>query len=142
MASGKVYIVSSPSLAQAVFRSKTLSFAPFAVEFVSRLDGLSAHAKQVYAQGLHTTVMDLFAVTMSGLPRKRMAANALQEVTNLLPNRASEVNYAQDGKAVRVPVNDLWIWIRDIMTMATTSAMLGKTHNPWAKDPSLVEAYW
>lgn len=142
VAFGKVYVVGSPSLAQAVFRSKKLSFAPFVVEFVERLD-LSQPAKQAYATGLHTHVMQAFATNMSGIPRKKMSAIGLQEVVRLLPGRPSHVAHEKDKNSEKkTPVNNLWNWLRGIMTIATTSSLLGKTNNPWIKDPSLVEAYW
>lgn len=143
VAFGKVYVVGSPSLAQAVFRSKSLSFAPFVIEFVDWMEDLSQPAKKAYAQGLHTRVMKMFAAKMNGSSRKRMAAIALQQLARLLPGRPSETAHDQDDKNKgRAPVNNLWTWLRDIMTIATTSSLLGKTNNPWIKDPSLVEAYW
>ncbi|KAF7155506.1 hypothetical protein CNMCM6106_004652 [Aspergillus hiratsukae] len=138
---GKAYVVSSPSFAQAVFRNKALSFAPFVVEFVHRMEDLSAPAKRAYAEGLHTQVMQLFAARMNGSARKKMAAVALQELARLLPHhRLSEGDIA--GSPSNSPVQDLWLWLRTIMTVSTTSSLLGTTNNPWIKDHSLVESYW
>jgi hypothetical protein len=138
---GKVYVVSSPSFAQAVFRNKTLSFAPFVVEFVHRMEDLSMPAKQAYAEGLHTSVMQLFAARMNGSARKRMATIALQELIRILPDRSPSKGDTTDN-FYDSPTQDLWLWIRAIMTISTTSSLLGKEHNPWIKDPSLVDTYW
>lgn len=127
---------------QDVFRNRNLSFAPFVVEFVYRMKSLSPHAKQAYAQELHTRVMRLFAAKLNGSARKRMVTVALEELARLLPDNPSNTARGQGDKNKRDPVNDLWIWIRDLMTFATTSSLLGKRNNPWIKDPSLVEAYW
>lgn len=138
---GKVYVVNSPSFAQAVFRNKSLSFAPFVVEFVHRMDDLSISAKKAYAEGLHTSVMQLFAARMNGSARKRMAAMTLQELNKLLPHHRLSVGDMAES-CNNTPVQDLWIWLRAIMTISTTSSLLGKKNNPWIKDPSLVESYW
>lgn len=141
---GKVYVVGSPSLAQAIFRNKNLSFAPFVVEFVHRMEDLSDSAKQAYAEGLHGSVMKLFAARMNGSARKKMAVVALQELVRLLPGDRgmpqSEMSESSTGPVEQD--HDLWIWLRDIMTVVTSSSLLGKDNNPWVKDPSLVKAYW
>lgn len=138
---GKVYVVSSPSFAQAVFRNRSLSFAPFVVEFVHRMEDLSVSAKQAYSEGLHTSVMQLFATRMNGSARKRMTAIALQELAKLLPHhRLPEGDMAESCNDT--PVQDLWLWLRAIMTISTTSSLLGKENNPWIINPSLVESYW
>jgi hypothetical protein len=105
------------------------------------MDDLSASAKQAYAEGLHTSVMQLFAARMNGSAPKRMVAIALQEVAKLLPcHRLSEGDMTESCN--NTPVQDLWLWLRTIITISTTSSLLGKENNPWIKDPSLVESYW
>lgn len=108
------------------------------VEFVGRIDELSPYAKQAYAEGLHTRVMQVFASTMSGRPLKIMSSNALNEVARLL---AASVPVTQHQKSSPA-VHDLWLLLRDVVTVAATSSLLGKKNNPWNKDRSLIEAYW
>jgi hypothetical protein len=134
MLRGKVYVINSPDLAQAAFCSQSLSFAPFVTEFVDRIDELSPSAKAAYSErGLHSGLMKIFAATMAGDSAKSMSAVALGEFCRLLPG---------SDTVTGIDVPDLWIWIRDIMTISTTSILLGTKHNPWIKDPSLIETYW
>jgi hypothetical protein len=130
--------VSSPSYAQAIFKNKNLSFSPFVVEFVGRIDELSLSAKQAYAEGLQTHVMQVFASTMSGRPLKVMSANALNEVARLLAVSTPVGEHQTPSSAD----HDLWLLLRDVITIAATSALLGKKNNPWNMDRSLIEAYW
>jgi hypothetical protein len=138
---GKVYVVNSPSFVQAVFRNKNLSFAPFVVEFVHRMDDLSAPAKQAYAEGLHTSVIQLFASRMNGTRWKRMAATFIQELARLLRKicESGNVGIVDEGA---ISTDNLWLWLRTVLTISTTSSLLGEEHNPWRLDPSLVESYW
>ena len=138
---GKVYVINSPSFAQAVFRNKNLSFAPFVVEFVHRMDDLSAKAKQAYAEGLHTSVMQLFASRMNGVRRKRMAATALRELARLLP-QSCESGYVDNTDDESIPTENLWLWLRAVLTVSTTSSLLGEEHTPWRQNPYLVASYW
>ena len=130
--------MSSPNYAQAIFKNKNLSFSPFVVEFVGRIDELSPSAKQAYAEGLHTRVMQVFTSTMSGRPLKVMSANALNEVARLLAV-STPVGENQTPSSAD---HDLWLLLRDVITIAATSSLLGKNNNPWNKDRSLIEAYW
>ncbi|CAK4034141.1 cytochrome P450 [Lecanosticta acicola] len=135
----KAYVLGSPSTVQAAFRSKAISFAPFAVDFVSRMDVLSPEAKKAYAEGLHEAVIQTFSSTMSGSSLRRMNAVALQEVARLLPDPFAA---SADRLSNALEVQDIWSWLRSVMTISTTSSLFGEQNNPWVKDPSLVETYW
>lgn len=108
------------------------------VEFVGRIDELSPSAKHAYGDGLHTRVMQVFASTMSGRPLRMMSTNALNEVASLLGTTLPPVGHQAPSTAT----HDLWLLLRDVVTVAATSSLLGKKNNPWNKDRSLIEAYW
>ncbi|KEQ78829.1 cytochrome P450 [Aureobasidium pullulans EXF-150] len=139
---GKAYVVGCPSTIQASFRNRDISFAPFAIEFVDRMDVLSQAAKKAYAEGLHETVIKTFHSTMNGASLRKMNVVALQEVARLLPGGATEPADPQTGcQTTSVQVEDVWVWLRDIMTISTTTALFGKKNSPWLKHPSLVKTY-
>ncbi|THY99138.1 cytochrome P450 [Aureobasidium pullulans] len=140
---GKAYVVGCPSTIQASFRNRDISFAPFAIEFVDRMDVLSQAAKKAYAEGLHEAVIKTFHSTMNGASLRKMNVVALQEVARLLPGGATEPADPQTGcQTTSVQVEDVWVWLRDIMTISTTTALFGKKNSPWLKHPSLVKTYW
>lgn len=64
---------------------------------------------------------------------------------NLLAVNSAAVQVVVDSlngipaKGKEVP--DLFLWTRDLLTMAGTTSLLG-SKNPWKKDAKLCEAYW
>ncbi|KAI0582960.1 Cytochrome P450 [Pyrenophora tritici-repentis] len=137
----KAYLVNSPLFAQDIFRKKSVSMIPLVIEFIGRLRELSEPAKKAYADGLRSKVIHLFAARLTGSERKKMAAAALQELTGLLPQTLRSESGGPDMGRDAV-VQDLWLWMRSIMTITTTSSLMGKGNNPWSKDVSLVDTYW
>ncbi|EDU45700.1 conserved hypothetical protein [Pyrenophora tritici-repentis Pt-1C-BFP] len=137
----KAYLVNSPLFAQDIFRKKSVSMIPLVIEFIGRLRELSEPAKKAYADGLRSKVIHLFAARLTGSERKKMAAAALQELTGLLPQTLRSESGGPDMGRDAV-VQDLWLWMRSIMTITTTSSLMGKENNPWSKDVSLVDTYW
>ncbi|KAI1808931.1 cytochrome P450 [Daldinia bambusicola] len=126
----KVYVINSPTLVQAAFANRRLSFMPFVVDFVRRMDELSPSARGIYAD-IHPQVMQSISTHMTGKQLKRMNSVQLKEFLPYLP---------EDG--VVLEVENLWFWLRDILTVGTTSMLFGARDNPWKKHPSLVKAYW
>ncbi|KAI1466125.1 cytochrome P450 [Daldinia caldariorum] len=126
----KVYVINSPTLVQAAFANRRLSFMPFVVDFVKRMDELSPSARGIYAE-IHPQVMQSISTHMTGKQLKRKNSVQLKEFFPYLP---------EDGVALEV--DNLWFWLRDILTVGTTSMLFGPKDNPWKKHPSLVKAYW
>ncbi|KAJ6789190.1 hypothetical protein PWT90_05911 [Aphanocladium album] len=127
----KVYVINSPSLVQAAFANPNLSFGPFVKDFVARMDELSPAARKAYSEeGIHSSVMQIFSTYMTGTPLKRMKAVMLKELIQTLP---------ESGPGLEL--DSLWIWLRNALSVGTTSMLLGQKHNPF-KDMALVEAYW
>jgi len=138
---GKAYVVRSPLFAQGTFRNKSVSMSPLVDDFVSRIEGLSEPAKKAYREGLVPKVIHLFAPNLTGSERKRMATTALQEFIRQLPEPCRSEG-DRPGMCNGVQTQDLWLWVRSITTIATTSSLMGKENNPWNKDPSLVQYFW
>lgn len=140
MMGGKIYVINSPQLVQAAFKnSKGISFIPIVNEYISRIHELSPSARQNYTQdGMHERMMQIFTSTMAGGSLRQMNVVAVKEIYRMFEdNHGTKVQ----GTTVK-EVESLWKWVRDMMTMITTTTFLGAEHNPWRNDPSLVEAYW
>ncbi|KAI2623105.1 cytochrome P450 [Hypoxylon sp. NC1633] len=126
----KIYVINSPDLVQSAFANKNLSFSPFIVDFVKRMDELSPFARQAYPD-MHPKVMQCILSYMTGKHLKKMSSVQLDELFQKLPISGPGLE-----------VENLWFWLRDNLTVGTTSMLFGARHNPWKKNPSLVQAYW
>lgn len=71
-------------------------------------------------------------LTVRGEPLHRMNANALNYISARLDFMAGEKT---------IGVDNFYLWLRELMTMATTTALLGKG-NPLLHDPDLVNHLW
>lgn len=137
MINAKLYMVTSPALVQSAFRSKTLSFDPFMVEFAQSMLGVSDETMiPVKDLGdekrpgfLDTFVREIHGA-MVGEHLYKMNKDALEEVAKTF-----------NGVGRTFETGSLYIWLRDMMTMATSNALLG-SHNPMKDDPSLMDALW
>lgn len=128
----KVYVINSPALVNAAFANKNLSFGPFIIDFVKRMDELSPVARKAYVEeGMHAQLMQAFSTYMTGKHLKNMISVQLGEVFRHLP-----------CEALSMEVPDLWLYLRDILTLGKTTMLLGSRNNPWKRDPSLIESYW
>ncbi|KAH7152650.1 cytochrome P450 [Dactylonectria macrodidyma] len=131
---GKLYIIFDPAIIQAAYRNKRLCFMPFAVEFAQRELGFSDRALKILKET--DLIPDFFAVihpAMTGSHLHKMNANALNYVSKQLDGIGG------GGDAFVVP--NLFVWVRDLMTMATTEALYGPD-NPFRGRPSLIQDVW
>ncbi|KAI0968223.1 cytochrome P450 [Xylaria arbuscula] len=128
----KVYVINSPVLINAAFSNRNMSFGPFIIDFVKQMEELSQKARTAYTEGgMHGQLMQIFSIYLSGQYMRSMNAVQLNYMSTSLPPQGPPMN-----------MENLWIWLRDILTFTKTTALLGARFNPWLKDRSLVEAYW
>ncbi|KAI1381879.1 cytochrome P450 [Hypoxylon crocopeplum] len=128
----KVYVINSPIFVSAAFSNKNLSFGPFIIDFVQRMEELSVTARRAYSEeGMHTKLMQIFSMYMTGRYLRSMNSVQLEEIFRYLP-----------GCGPGVETENLWIWLRDILTLGKTTMLLGSRNNPWKNDHSLIEDYW
>jgi hypothetical protein len=106
---------------------------PFAVEFAQReLAFDSSVDKIVKESGLMDEFFDAVHKGMAAHYVHNMNANALKYIAKRLE---------AVGRDDEVVVSNLYLWARDLMTMATCEALYGP-ENPLAKHPSLMEDLW
>jgi hypothetical protein len=137
MINAKLYMITSPALVQSAFRSKNLSFDPFMVEFAQSMLGVSdATMVPIKFAGdeKQPGFLDVFVReihgAMVGEHLHKMNTDALREVASAL-----------NGLEKTFEPSSLYLWLREMMTIATCNALLG-SHNPMIKDPSLIDSLW
>lgn len=131
---GKLYGIWEPTVIQSVYRNRLLSFEPFAVEFAQREIGFSNEMLKVIQE---TTLLpeffDCIHKSMTADNLRQMNANALTYVSDALDGVC---NGSETFKAT-----NFFVWVRDLMTMATTEALYGPG-NPLRNSASLMEDTW
>ena len=140
MLNGKIYVVSSPSLINAVNRnSKVLAFNPFIAALGMRITGHDEATSKIVQHNLNGEngtgyVIDLHDNMVAALAPK---CDDLVNMTGGMLDEASLYINAVQGRTV-----DLFGWIREMVTMASTSAVYGP-HNPFKTDPKLmIRRFW
>ncbi|KAK6222082.1 hypothetical protein QIS74_04337 [Colletotrichum tabaci] len=131
---GKLYGIWEPTVIQSVYRNRLLSFEPFAVEFAQREIGFSNEMLKVIQE---TTLLpeffDCIHKSMTADKLRQMNANALTYVSDALDGVC---NGSETFEAT-----NFFVWVRDLMTMATTEALYGPG-NPLRNSASLMEDTW
>ncbi|KAF5019816.1 hypothetical protein F66182_8185 [Fusarium sp. NRRL 66182] len=134
MLNGKLYIINAPDLIQSALRNNDISFDPFLVEFTKAMWAVSKSAVDLLNDESNLKMgLNIIHSTLLGDPLHRLNAVAL---TKIMVN----LNDIQDKTAVAVP--DVFIWLRNIMTDATATALFGDnnpltmehTHLLWTYD--------
>lgn len=143
MPRNKIYIVSSPDLISAVDRrSKTISFAPYVVQFAKRILVPSQHGIDTLGEDLleeHGAV-GLRPETLSIMHHSLAPGEDLLKVTRVMLESASWLLQSpeelhEDGKV------NLFEWVRQFVTKASTDAIYGAKQNPF-QDPAVYNGFW
>ncbi|KHN98710.1 Cytochrome P450 [Metarhizium album ARSEF 1941] len=134
MLGGKTYAIWDPALAQSALRQKTLSFEPFLVDFSQTMLGMKEESYEAFREmpELVAEFFDTLHVTVRGEPLRRMNLNALKYISSRLDGAKGEK---------QMPMPNLYLWLRELMTSATTTALLGRK-NPFLHRPELVDDLW
>ncbi|KAK3683781.1 cytochrome P450 [Podospora appendiculata] len=130
LADNKIYVLTSPRLIQAAMRSKSLSSEPFLLEHSQDLLGMTDDEFAL----VQKSVPDLIRAVHGSMVSEHLhAMNA-----TVLKYIADEINAIGSFSLPSLDVNNTWIWIRNLTTMATTKAMFGH-RNPFHFNPLLVD---
>jgi len=151
MLNGKMYAVYDPYLCQQVLRNNTASFDPIQAEFAQKVFGLS---QATYNKILRdpTIFKDFTDAIHRSFHADSLAKMNLRWLIDLAakidpisnrkaivdPENAGEEKLGKDGA---FEVENLFLWCRDVMTLATTQALYGD-HDPFVQNKSLIEASW
>ena len=141
MPAGKVYVVNSPELALAVQRHpKALSFWYLEALFGKRLAAISREAGRKIMTNIHGEEegTSLFWDGITFLTKILKPGPALDGMNQTMIQSISESLNEFEGNGSNTV--DLWMWVRHIMTMATTESTYGPM-NPY-KDEAVEKAFW
>ncbi|PYI02046.1 cytochrome P450 [Aspergillus sclerotiicarbonarius CBS 121057] len=131
----KTYLVTSPTLLQAIQRNrKYLSFDPFVSMTLERMAGIRGPILELFrekesgGQGLGHDVVHAMQPTLTGRPLDRMNERMARMLLPLVNELAG------------LPTVDLHDWCRRVITAASTDASYGPL-NPY-QDPRIEKAFW
>ena len=141
MPAGKLYVVNSPDMVQAVQKqSRALSFWEWEAKFTGRLAGLGSGARITLEQSLSGS-SDREGLFIDGMKMTQQAVGPgkhMDQMNQIMMNTIGQT-IGELGDEKHTPIN-LWAWTKHIMTLATTDAAYGAL-NPY-RDSELAEAFW
>ena len=140
---GKIYVVTSPDLVNAVSRSSaSIAFNPFIAQLGKRLTGADDATMAVVSDNLNGEnghwgfVQETHDETVTAMA----PGESLDHMNRTMLQQAAEHLQAL-GQGVDGTVIDLYAWTRHVLTMCSTRAVYGPT-NPFTLNPELEEAFW
>ena len=139
MLSGKVYIVTSPDLVNAVNRnSKKIAFNPFVAMLGKRITGHDENTSRIVQHNLNGEdglgyVIDVHDRIVASL----VPGKDLQQTTKAM---LSQLSGHFDAVDPDVELN-LFEWLRYTITMCSTRALYGSS-NPFNENPKFVDSFW
>lgn len=139
MLSGKVYIVTSPELVNAVNRnSKKIAFNPFVAMLGKRITGHDQDTSEIVQHNLNGEhgpgyVIDVHDRIVASLA----PGENLQQTTKAM---LSQVSTYLEALTTDAEVN-LFEWTRSMVTMCSTRALYGP-ESPFNQNPRFVDSFW
>lgn len=133
----KNYIIFSPHLIQQAMRHRDLDFDLVGLAFARQAADLSDQAlgERVKKGPSTYTAETLLAGIKSGLTGHKVKCMTAA----MLAHVGSQLNPIDAGQGRHIP--SLWVWMRDMMTMATVEAFYGHA-SPFRADPAGLDALW
>lgn len=150
MLNGKLYAIYDPHLIQSALRNKIASFEPFVTEFAQKTFGLSkATFKKImstskvvedFTDAIHVSFQteSLHKMNVHFLERISAKMDPISQGTASVDGRIGGDERVVEGG---LEVTNLFLWVRDVMSLATTKALYGDS-DPFNEDVSLVEDIW
>ncbi|KAM6535895.1 hypothetical protein FALCPG4_005421 [Fusarium falciforme] len=149
MLNGKMYTIYDPHLVQTALRSKIASFEPFVIDFAQKTFSLSKETfAKVRGPNVFNDFNDAIHSSFQAPMLHKMNVHFLASISAKMDPiscgtvRVDEVNSGReelvDGG---LRVENLYLWCRDVMTLATTKALYGD-HDPFGPQPHLVDDLW
>ncbi|PTD07921.1 4-coumarate-CoA ligase-like protein 7 [Fusarium culmorum] len=149
MLNGKLYAVFDPSLLQSLLRNKTASFEPFAIDYAKKTFDLTQEEfLKVKAPGVYDEFTDAIHASFQTASLHQMNVHFLACISAKLDpmsNGTMRAHADTHGKEKvtngQLQVENLYLWCRDVMSLATTKALYGDT-DPFGSKPDLIEDMW
>lgn len=140
---GKIYIVNSPHLIYAIDRRpKTISFAPYVVQFAKRILAPSRRAIDALEEDLleKNGPVGLRPETLRVMHDCLAPGEHLQAVTQAMIRAVTSLIDSEHQTKMKDEVS-LFNWTRNIVTKASTDAIFGAEENPF-KETAVYNGFW
>ncbi|RGP61326.1 7-alpha-hydroxycholest-4-en-3-one 12-alpha-hydroxylase [Fusarium longipes] len=125
MLNGKLYVINSPDLIHSALRNNEISFGPFILETSKAMWGLSDNAMaSISVEANLKGGMQLIHSTLGGESLHKLNVNSLSRFMTYLNRIRPDETHV---------VDDTYIWLRDMLTDASATALFG------AKNPITVD---
>lgn len=134
MLNGKMYAMFEPAMVQSMLRHQHLSFEPFAVEFGQAELLMNDRQNKIVAE---TDFMKHFSPVMA----PAFQGKHLVSMNNVTAQYLSDEFKAQFSSRDWKQVPNFYMWLRDLMTVATTQGLYG-AHNPFRDNKALIDDIW
>lgn len=139
----KMYVVTKPDLIQKVQKQhKVLAFPPVEAKFASTVCGVSPETQALLLQNVNGDEGD-FGLSMESHAAMRAALKPGQQLDEMNRAMIHEIAVSLDalnpGNAKTRQI-DLYGWLRNIITAATTKSVYGPL-NPY-NDKAIADAFW
>jgi hypothetical protein len=136
----KVYVIFSPSLAQAALRNRDLSFEPFVVLASQALANLEGRSLKLLRDGtISRAFFHTLPTVVSAEPMSRMAATGLLSMSGEIEQLCHRIDFSVK-KEVEIP--DLFGYLKITMTLAVTDALYGLKDNVFREDLTMIDSLW
>ena len=136
----KVYVIFSPSLAQAALRNRDLSFEPFVVLASQALANLEGRSLKLLRDGtISRAFFHTLPTVVSAEPMSRMAATGLLSMSGEIEQLCHRID-SSIKKEVEIP--DLFGYLKITMTLAVTDALYGLKDNVFREDLTMIDSLW
>ena len=139
----KIYIVNSPRLVAAVDRhAKSVSFAPYVVEFAKRILVPSANGLEALKANLdeESSAWGCRPETLHAMHTALTPGEDLDCTTQVMLDSVSSLL----DSVYTITNNEdfhLFLWARKLVTRASTDAIYGASKNPF-QDPAVEAGFW
>ena len=136
----RTYVVNSPALVAAVQRNpKTLSFAPYVVNFAARILRPSERALEILGEGIDEKGANLQLDTKKGMQASLAPGHELLKLSKCMLEELSRCLEVFDSDTQPVKI-DMYAWFRDAMTLVSTNAVYGP--NNAFKEKKFLNDFW
>jgi hypothetical protein len=135
MLTGKMYAIWEPTLIAAALRNKNLSFKPQVMAYTKNLTNISEESNRILRGPKND--FPSYEPMMGHVIPQSLAGASLRRINDLaLELLARELSGLEEKE-----MDDLWMWIRTIMTTLTAKALYGK-EDPFTKNPEMEDLLW
>ncbi|KAH6640310.1 hypothetical protein F5144DRAFT_477043, partial [Chaetomium tenue] len=129
MLTGKMYAVWDPYLTAAGLRNKALSTVPHVLDATPVLAQVSPQTADLLAGPDGPRLVN--DMMHQVIPTSLKGANMQHLNQTALTSLASQLSTLAPSTTTPTPIPNTWLWIRDLLTSATSTAIYGAPHNPF-----------